>query len=53
MGEEPLTDPHVHLRHGEEEGCGLLGTAGVALPELVKVLQGVAGEESPALVQFV
>ena len=41
MGEEPLTDPHVHLRHGEEEGCGLLGTAGVALPELVEVLQGL------------
>ena len=53
VGEQPLTQPDVHLGHGEKEGGGLLGAAGVPSLEPLDLLQGIAGEEAPALGQLV
>ena len=52
MGQQPLTHPHIHIRHGEEERGGLLGAARVPGLELLDVLQRIAGEESSPLGQF-
>ena len=47
--EQPLGEPHVDLRGGEEERGGFVGTAGVARLELLEVFEGGARKQPPTL----
>ena len=49
MVEQPLGEPHVNLRGGEEERGGFVGTAGVARLELLQVFEGGASKQPPTL----
>ena len=44
-----LTHANINLGDGEEEGRGLLSTAGVALLELLNILQRIPRKQSPTL----
>ena len=48
-----LTHANINLGDGEEEGRGLLSTAGVALLELLNILQRIPRKQSPTLRQLV